>query len=137
HAGSIPAPGTILSKDQIKEPQMKQIIKFDQAPLKKNSTTCEVNEYMFNQPGLGVARAVINGRYPVEQDKKVINSACDIIYFVLGGSGTIYTNNGSFKAEKNDAIFLVRGEWYWVEGSNFEVLVISAPEWTAEQYKEI
>lgn len=115
---------------------MKKFIKFNQTYVKKNSTTCEMSEYIFNQPKLGIARAVINGRYPVEQGKKVVNNMSDIIYFVLDGGGIVYTKDGIFKLEKHDALFLSSGEWYWVDGNNFEFLVISSPEWTIEQYKE-
>lgn len=115
---------------------MKKLFKFDQTHVKKNSDTCEVIEYLFNQPNLGIARATINGRYPAEKDKKVVNSACDMIYFVLEGHGTVHTKDGSFSLEKNDALFLACEEWYWVNGDNFEVLVISAPEWSVDQYKE-
>jgi mannose-6-phosphate isomerase-like protein (cupin superfamily) len=116
---------------------MQKIIKVDQAPVKKNSSTCELNEYLFNQPNLGVARVVINGRYPSEEGKKVINTGCDLMYFVLEGEGIVHTESGDFKARQNDAILLGRGKPYWTEGKNFKVLVISAPEWTPEQYKEI
>ena len=115
----------------------KEVIKFNQTLFKKNSSTCEINEYIFNRPNLGIARAKIHGRYPIEQGKKNVNNKCDIIYFVLGGSGVVYTENGEFKLEKYDALFLSCGKLYWVEGNNFEVLVISSPEWYVEQYKEI
>ncbi|MFH1254531.1 MAG: hypothetical protein V1646_03810 [bacterium] len=116
---------------------MKKFIKANQTHIKRNSTTCEVIEYLFYQPNLGIAHAKINGRYPDEQNKKAINNVCDIIYFVLDGSGLVHTENGDFNLEKHDALFLTYGEWYWVEGNSLEILVLSAPEWTVGQYKEI
>lgn len=79
---------------------MKQFIKSNQTHVKRNSTTCEVLEYLFDQPNLGIARAKINGRYPTEQNKKAVNNGCDIIYFVLEGSSIVHTENGDFKLEK-------------------------------------
>ena len=108
----------------------------DQVLIKHNSDTCEVMEYIFSQPKLGIARSIINGRYPDLENKKVVNNKCDIIYFVLNGIGTIHTENNVIDMKKNDALFLTSGEWYWVEGKEFEILIISNPEWTVDQYQE-
>jgi mannose-6-phosphate isomerase-like protein (cupin superfamily) len=116
---------------------MERFIKSNKTHVKKNSSTSEVSEYVFHQPNIGIAKAKINGRYPAVKDKKVINTGCDIIYFVLEGSGVIHTKDGDFKLEKSDALLLPRKEWYWVDGNDFEVLIISAPEWTIEQYMEL
>lgn len=113
---------------------MKKLIKSNNRLLKNNSSTCKIIEYVFNQPNLGIAHAQISGRYPAEQNKKAINKKCDLIYFVLAGNGTLHTPDGNFEVEIHDAIYLTHNEWYWVEGSNLAVLVISAPEWTVEQY---
>jgi len=116
---------------------MANFIKSNKTHVKKNSSTCEVLEYLFDQPNLGIAHAKINGRYPTEQNKKAANSSCDIIYFVLEGNGIVHTESEDFKLEKHDALFLTCGEWYWVDGNSLEILVLSAPEWTVGQYKEI
>lgn len=116
---------------------MKTFIKYNQTHIKKNDTICTINEYLFEQPSLGIAKATINGRYPSAPDKKCINNTCDLIYYVLEGNGVVSTKDGSVSLEKGDALFLARGQWYWVEGHSLEILIISAPEWTVEQYKEV
>jgi mannose-6-phosphate isomerase-like protein (cupin superfamily) len=113
---------------------IQKIIKSNNTFLKRNCSTCEVIEYAFNQPNFGIARAKINGRYPTEQNRKIINKESDIIYFVIGGSGVIHTQDGNSEIEINDALYLPHKEWYWIEGNNLDVLVISAPDWTPEQY---
>lgn len=116
---------------------MKKIIESSKAFSKKNGGTCEVLEYLFCQPNLGLARAKINGRYPAEQNTRVINKTCDLIYFVIKGTGIIHTPEGDFTINVDDAVYLSRQEWYWVEGKNLEVIVVSAPAWTADQYVEV
>lgn len=66
-----------------------------------------------------------------------MNRECDIIYFVLSGSGIVHTETGNFNLAPHDALLITRGNWYWVEGDNFKILIVSSPEWNAEQYKEV
>ncbi|MFA5307180.1 MAG: hypothetical protein WC365_07070 [Candidatus Babeliales bacterium] len=116
---------------------MIKLIKSNRVSIKNNSQSCTINEYIFNQPSIGIAQALINGRYPTEHDKKVINCESDIIYFVLGGSGVVHTSADDFMLEPNDALLITHGNWYWVEGNNLKILVISSPEWQVVQYKEV
>lgn len=112
------------------------LIKRDATSAKSNSPACTVFEYLFHKSNLGIATSHINGRYP-EAPKKAVNQKSDMIYFVIGGSGTIHTQNGSFSLSQGDAYFIDHGTWYWVEGDNLEIAIISNPDWYPEQYKEI
>ncbi|MFA6527320.1 MAG: hypothetical protein WCT20_02760 [Candidatus Babeliales bacterium] len=128
------------NQKKIMTPQIKDFlkhIKLNQTHIKNNSATCQVNEYPFNEPTLGIARSTINGRYPTNAGKKVINTECDLIYYVLDGSGKVETGGETFTLEKDDALFLACNKSYWVEGKGLDVLVISAPEWTIKQYEEV
>jgi hypothetical protein len=116
---------------------MIKLIKANHISTKNNSSSCAVNEYIFNQPSIGIAKALIHGRYPIAPNKKNINIKSDIVYFVLGGSGVVHTAAGDFTLEPHDALFIAHGSWYWTDGNNLDILVISSPEWNVEQYKEV
>ncbi|MFA5075188.1 MAG: hypothetical protein WC436_03745 [Candidatus Babeliales bacterium] len=116
---------------------MNKLIKSNQVFIKKSGTACIISEYVFDKPALGIAQAVINGRYPIDSNKKALNTKCDLVYFVLSGNGIVHTKDQNFTIETNDALFLSKNNWYWVQGDNLKTLLISAPEWTVEQYKEV
>lgn len=104
---------------------------------KANSPTCTVREYLFNQPSVDIAQVTIEGRYPINQNKKAVNLICDLIYFALEGKCTVNTAQGTYKLNPQDALFIPHGSWYWVEASSVKILIASAPAWNAKQYKEI
>lgn len=112
-------------------------IPFTQTRTKNNGSTCTISEYIFNQPSVDLAKAVITGRYPAAQNKKAINLVCDLIYFVLEGQCTLNTVQGSFTLNVQDALFIPHGNWYWVETNHTKILIISTPTWNAEQYREV
>ena len=65
---------------------------------------------------MGIVTATINGRYL--DSGKVINKICDEICYVISGNGVIHTEDGNFKINKEDAFYLEKNKWYWVEGNN-------------------
>ncbi len=116
---------------------MINFVPFSQTHTKHNGASCTINEYIFNQPSVDIAQAIIKGRYPIEQNKKVINQISDLIYFVLEGQCIVHTAQGNYTLNPQDALFIPHGSWYWVESVYVRILVPSAPRWYAEQYKEI
>ncbi len=114
-----------------------RLVKKSDARKKSNSPVCTVWEYPFALEHVGLATAHIDGRYPSEPGAKALNQACDHIYFVLSGSATVHCADGDFEIETGDALFLERNKWYWVEGRDLKVAVISTPDWTPEQHKTI
>lgn len=115
----------------------KKLIKRSQAHKKNNSEFCAVWEYPFAREHVGLATAHINGRYPEEAGTRALNEACDHIYFVLAGSATVHCADGDFFIEQGDALFLERNQWYWVNGNDLTIAVISTPDWTPEQHKTV
>lgn len=116
---------------------MSNFIPFSRTRTKHNDSSCTVSEYIFNQPSVDIAQAIIKGRYPFEHNKKALNLTCDFIYFVLEGQCNVHTEQGSFTLNQNDALFITHGSWYWVESTYAKILVVSAPTWNVEQYREI
>ena len=66
-----------------------------------------------------------------------MNTDCDMIYFVLEGTGVIHTEDGDFELKQEDAYFINKNKWYWIEGNNIKLILQSAPNWTFEQYKQM
>jgi len=110
-------------------------IKSSEAKSKTNSEACTVKEYEFPFKKLGIATAIINGRYP--DSGKVINRVCDEIYYVVSGNGVVHTEDGNFKITKGDAFYLEKSKEYWVEGNNLKIVLPTAPSWFQEQYEQL
>lgn len=111
------------------------LIKKLEADRFENTGNCTVWNYDFPNKELGCATALIKGRYPDE--KRSVNLACEQIYFVISGTGTIHSEKGDFKINKGDAYFFEKGEKYWVKGDELFVALVNAPKWTPEQYKSV
>ncbi len=116
---------------------MTNFIPFSQTQIKHNGSSCTVNEYIFNQPSIDIAQAIIKNRYPLEHNKKSVNLTCDLIYYVLEGQCIVHTEQKSYTLNPHDALFITHENWYWVESTYVKLLVISTPQWSAKQYKEI
>jgi mannose-6-phosphate isomerase-like protein (cupin superfamily) len=106
------------------------------AVIKAHSATCTIKEYNFKRKNLDLAVATINGRYP-EGHTKVVNTTCDMIYYVISGNGMVHHETGDFLIHVGDSVFLKKNKWYWVEGENLKVVIASTPAWFVGQYKEI
>ena len=111
------------------------LIKKENSKKKANSEACSVWEYEFPSKQLGIATALINGRYP--EQGKAMNRQCEMIYYVLSGSGIIHTEQGDFEMKEGDSFFFKTDQWYWVEGVNLFISLVNAPTWFPEQYKEL
>jgi len=66
-----------------------------------------------------------------------MNLDCEQVYYVISGTGIIYSEKGEFKIEKGDLYYFERKEMYYVVGNNLEVCIINSPKWNFEQYKSI
>lgn len=110
------------------------MIKESEANKVQNSEDCTVLEYEgLPTEKFSYAIAEIDGRYPDE--KKVTNLECEEIYHVLEGEGVIHSEKGNFELEKGDLYFFEKGEEYWVQGDNLELVLVNAPKWTPDQHE--
>lgn len=105
------------------------------AHKKENGNTCTVWEYDFQQQDVGFSYAHINGRYPTEG--KVVNTACDLIYFVMSGECYIHVDGQDVHLKPQDAFFLKRGQEYFVVGNKVSIALVELPRWTVEQFKRL
>jgi len=111
------------------------LIKKEDSLKKQNSLECTVREYPFSNDNLWIATTKINWTYPNEW--KVVNKACDLIYFVLSWKWTIETENWIFQVKEWDSILLEKGKPYKVNWEDLFVCLSSSPAWYFEQYEEI
>jgi mannose-6-phosphate isomerase-like protein (cupin superfamily) len=111
------------------------LIKKESSHKKQNTEDCTVWEYDFPNKNLGFAVSKINNRYPTEG--KAVNTKCDILYYVISGSGIVHQESGNFEINEGDAFFFEKEKWYWIEGKNLTIALPSVPAWNVEQYKEI
>ncbi len=99
----------------------------------QNSKDCTVWEYVVPTERFSFATTLIDGRYPDE--KRVTNLECEEIYYVISGSGTVYSEKGIFNLEAGDLYFFEQGEKYYVEGDNLFLVLVNAPKWTPDQHE--
>jgi mannose-6-phosphate isomerase-like protein (cupin superfamily) len=102
---------------------------------RKGDKICTVFEYDFPSKTLGFATAKINGRHP--EKGRIINTKCDIIYYVVSGKGLVNVNNKKYPLTKGDTIFIKKGSPYFVIGQNLNIILPTSPAWTLKQLKEV
>ncbi len=110
-------------------------IKRSDAKEKQNSESCTVWEYELPSKKVGIATARINGRYPDKGSS--VNMECDMVYFVLSGSGSITCGGIEHELREGDAFLVQTGNKYWVVGKGLFIAVVTGPAWFPEQYKEL
>ncbi|HKZ45109.1 MAG TPA: hypothetical protein VJ343_00195 [archaeon] len=111
------------------------LIRKNHSREKKNSETCTVWEYPLGSKNLGFAIALINGRYP--EDGAALNEVCEVVYYVISGSGIISCDGKPYKLEEGDCFKIEVGNKYWVEGKNLLIAIPTGPAWYAEQFKHV
>lgn len=97
----------------------------------KNTECLSVFEYFVKKDnvGLGFAVASLDGKYGSCRNKKV-----DQIIYVLEGKIKVDVDGKSYALEKEDALFLKKGNWYSVNGKA-KFVVVTSPAWFYEQYE--
>jgi hypothetical protein len=95
--------------------------------------TCTVSELGFSG-SQDAAIATISGRYP--ETGFVLNRESDMIIRVTLGIGSIATRDSSEQVGVGDVLFIDKQTPYFYEG-DFEVLMISSPAWSPDQYEHV
>ncbi|MFH1831850.1 MAG: phosphotransferase, partial [bacterium] len=96
--------------------------------------TCTVWEYDENKVA-GFSCSIVNGRYP--EVGQVMNTACDLIYFVLSGTGAITYAGQKIELKKGESFFIGKNKEYFIAGQDLFFAMVELPKWTLEQYKKI
>ena len=110
-------------------------ISLEQAREKHPVPSTTIWEYDLPSEVLSFAKAHINGRYP--ESGRVMNSGCEEIYYVNHGSGIVHSEFGDYEIKEGDLYHFKKGEKYWTEGHNLELILANSPKWTPEQAKSV
>jgi hypothetical protein len=103
-----------------------------QEPI-KDLDTAKIYDYELPTWSMGMAIAEFNGRFP--ETGRSANVGCELAYYVISGSGTIYSERGTFKIGPSDVYIFKKGEKYYVIGKNLKVLMPSSPAWQGKDFK--
>jgi len=109
------------------------LIKKKDSIEKHNSDSCTVHEYESGSKSMSFATAMIDGFYP--NKGFACNTGCEEIYYVISGTGIIYTDKGASKVSEGDMYHFEKGEKYRVEGKKLFLALINSPPWNIGQYK--
>jgi mannose-6-phosphate isomerase class I len=97
------------------------------------SSDCTVYDYPVATKLFSFGTAAINGRYPAKG--RVANTACEEIYYVISGSGTVHSGRGDAKLHQGDVYHFLKDELYSVDGDKLFVAMMNVPPWTPAQHK--
>lgn len=111
------------------------LIKKSKTAKKQADKTTTVWEYDFASKNLGFATAKINGRHPGKG--RIINTKCDIIYYVISGSGMVNVKKKNYHLTKGDSLYIKKGSPYYIKGKNLFIVLPTSPAWTVKQFREI
>lgn len=111
-----------------------KLIKFKETIKYDKNNQCTVYEYPLNDTDINCAIGEIRGRYP--EEGYCLNEKCKELIFIIEGSGTINKSDETIYFEKNDIVFIDKGEMYYWD-ANCTVIMPCTPAWYPEQYKII
>lgn len=110
------------------------LIKKSQTRLVENANECRVREYNLGKKQLGIAKSRITGRYPTIG--RVRNTESDEIYLVISGEGDVHIDDKHYKIEKGDALYIEKESWFYVQGTNLEIVAATSPSWNEHQQEK-
>lgn len=111
-----------------------KIIRQSDSVVFKNSATCEVNEYPFNDPDINIGTAKLDGRFP--ESGYLVNETVKEYVYVVSGSGKIVTKSQTIEINIGDVVFIPVGELYYWDAHCFLVMPCQ-PAWYPEQSKQV
>lgn len=114
------------------------LIKKSDSQRHKNSDTCTVWEYNYNDPDSSFATGEIHGRYPdVGFSITAVNEECVEMFYILSGTLTVHTDDQVFVAEVGDFARIEKDHPYFLEGNNAKFCIFNTPRWTMDQHMNI
>jgi len=96
------------------------LVKKEQRKEKKIAKQGTVWEYRLPSKAIGFALSELNGRVPDHGWMK--NKACNEIYYVISGSGTLFIEDEKHDLKEGDVFLIEPGKKFYVLGKylNFE-----------------
>lgn len=85
---------------------------------------------------MDIARMVVKGRHPEEENKFILEHDCNFAIYVTEGSGKINAGDEIFDVKVGDVIFVPAENKFAAEGS-MEYITIDVPAFYPEQSEEV
>jgi hypothetical protein len=95
--------------------------------------TCTVREYKGESNILSSARSIINWRLP--EKWAFINHKCEEVYFVISGTGKVFSDKWIFELQEWDVYHFANWEKYYVEWDNLNLVISNSPKREYEQFE--
>jgi mannose-6-phosphate isomerase-like protein (cupin superfamily) len=114
------------------------LIKQSHSIKHKNSDTCTVWEYPYEDIDSSFAVGEINGRYPdVGFAIHAVNEECAEMFYILSGTLTLHMDNQIFVGEEGDFLRIEKDHEYFLEGESAKFCIFNTPQWKIDQHKNI
>jgi len=98
----------------------------------KFSKSTTIFSYPSGSKSLSVARIKVNARHPQEDSTQFIEHECDVIFYVIQGSGKVVIEGRSYDLAAEDTITILKGKRYFVEG-NLDYIASTSPAYSPNQ----
>ena len=98
------------------------------------SKSTTVYSYPSGIKSLSVARIRVDGRHPQEADTQFVEQECDVIFYILSGTGEVVVEGRSYHVSKDDTITIPKGSKYYITGS-LDYIASTSPAYSPEQNK--
>jgi mannose-6-phosphate isomerase-like protein (cupin superfamily) len=76
-----------------------------------------------------------NGRIPDSGWTR--NKICNEMYYVIGGSGTIFVEDKKYELKECDVFLIEPGKKFYVIAKNLQLAIPTSPAWYPEQCENI
>lgn len=98
--------------------------------------TKKIYKYPTPTKSMDIARMVVKGRNPVDNDTYIIEHECQFFIYVIKGSGTIYAGEEVFSVKVGDVVFVPTDNKFASEG-DMEYITVDNPAFFMEQSEEV
>ncbi|MDB5260076.1 MAG: hypothetical protein JWN37_307 [Candidatus Nomurabacteria bacterium] len=92
-------------------------------------------EYNLPFKNISVGISKVNGRYP--ENGFDVDNEIEQVWYVKDGEGKVGISSEEFLISKGDMVHIPKGEKYFIEGNNLQLVVSSTPPWTKNQHKNV
>lgn len=114
------------------------LIKKSNSVKHKNSESCTVWEYPYDDGDSSFALGEIHGRYPeLGFSVNAVNEECIEMLYILSGILTVHIGEQVFVAEEGDFARIPKDTPYFLEGDNAKFCIFNTPRFTLDQHKNI
>ncbi len=108
-----------------------KVAKLDSQHIEYSKST-SIYSYPSKLKSISVARIRVNGRHPQEDDTQFIEQKCDVVFYIIQGSGKVIIGDKSYDLIADDTISIPKGVKYYIEGS-LDYIASTSPAYSPDQ----